>query len=202
MWSSSARVPAVAGPEEDLIALYREDKVFVSVSDAMLSPLGWDLPDGGASVKALGDAAPGGAFDPRKLEAIPSSRLGYTARWHEVRYKYYGLDWEIGGLHLQPSQPTPGLPTMVIIHGGSANWYEFFVDQLNGPAISQYLAQKIPVLLLTIPGNYKHGGWEEMSFVERIPAYMLSRELTEEEAKVRTAVYTFKMVVEGVRQII
>ena len=195
-------VPAVAGPEEDVIGLYRQDKVFVTVPDALFNTLGWDLPDGGASVKALGDAAPGGAFDPRKLETIPSSKLGYTAKWHEVRYKYYGLDWEIGGLQLTPNQPVAGLPTLVVIHGGSANWYEFFVDQFNNPAVSQYLAQKVPMLLLTIPGNYKHGGWTETSYVERIPAYLLSKELTPEEAKARTAVYTFKLVVEGVRQII
>ena len=195
-------LPLLAGPEEDLMQLYRREAVFTAVPDGLFQQLGWELPDGGASVKAIGDAAPGGAFDPRKLEAIARGRLGYQAKWHEVRYQYYGLDWEIGGLQLTPNQPVAGLPTLVIIHGGSANWYEFFVDQFNNPAISQYLAQKVPVLLLTIPGNYKHGGWTETSYVDRIPAYLLSEEISAEEAKARNAVYTFKVVTEGVRQII
>lgn len=191
-----------AGQEEDLMQLYRQDAVFTRIPDGLFEQLGWELPDGGQHVKALANAAPGGAFDPRKLETLSADQLGYTAKWHQVRYKYYGLDWEIGGLQLTPKQPVAGLPTLVIIHGGSANWYEFFVDQFNNPGISQYLAQRIPVLLLTIPGNYKHGGWTETSYVERIPAYLLSREIPAEEAKVRNAIFTFRLVVEGVRQII
>ena len=141
--------PVIAQPEEDLIQLYSQDKVYVAVPENLFNQLGWDLPDGGRSVKALGDAAPQGAFDPRKLETIPASQLGYQPKWHEVRFKVYGLDWYIGGLHLTPNNPVAGLPTLVIVHGGSANWYEFFVDQFNNPGLGQYLAQKVPVLLLT-----------------------------------------------------
>jgi hypothetical protein len=153
-------------------------------------------------VKALGDTAPGGAFDPRKLETLPSDRLGYRAKWIEERYRVYGLEWDIPGLHLTPVKPVAGLPTVVIIHGGSANWYEFFVDQFNNPGLGQYLAQKVPVFLLTIPGNYRHGGWSGSDYVERIPGYLLNKEISAKEAKVRNAVYTFRVVVDGVRQII
>ena len=201
LWALAV-LPAAAAPEDDVISLFREDKVFVNVPETVFNQLGWDLPDGGASVKALGDAASGGAFDPRRLETLDRAKLGYQARWHEVRYRYYGLDWEIGGLQLTPNQPTAGLPTLVIIHGGSANWYEFFVDQFNNPGLGQYLAQKVPVLLLTIPGNYKHGGWTEQSYADRIPAYLLSREISAEEARLRNAIYTFSLVTEGMRQII
>ncbi len=191
-----------AAPEDDLLALYRTGTVFTAVPEAVFNQQGFDLPDGGGSVKALATAAPGGAFDPRKLEAIPAAKLGYRAKWIEHRYKVYGMDWDIGGLLLTPNQATPGLPTMVIIHGGSSNWYEFYVDFFNNPGLGQYLAQKVPVLLLTIPGNYKHGGWTDNSYAERIPAYLLDRELTAQDARVRNAVYTFRVVVDGVRQII
>ena len=193
---------AKAGPEDDLLALYRTDTVFTAVPEALFNQQGFDLPDGGASVKALADAAPGGAFDPRKLEGIPAAKLGYRAKWIEHRYKEYGMDWDIGGLLLTPNQQVAGLPTLVIIHGGSSNWYEFYVDFFNNPGLGQYLAQKVPVLLLTIPGNYKHGGWTENSYGERIPAYLLDRELTPQEARVRNSIYTFRLVVDGVRQII
>ena len=76
-----------------------------------------------------------------------------------VRYRYYGLDWDITGLQLTPNAPEPGLPTLAIINGGSANWYEFFLDPRNEPGLAQFLAQRLPVMLVTIPGNYTSGGW-------------------------------------------
>jgi len=188
--------------EEAILKMLGEDRPYHAISQEVFEGLGWKLPDNGLSVKALGDAAPGGAFDPRKIQSFPAEKLGYRAEWHEEMYQVYGLDWEIGGLYLMPNQPEGGLPTLVIIHGGSANWYEFFVDQFNNPGLGQYLAQKVPVLLLTIPGNYKHGGWVENSYGDRIPAYLLHRKISAEEAKVRNAIFTFRVVVEGVRQII
>src|SRR6185503_3778629 len=121
--------------------------------------LGWDLPDGGRSVKKIADGAPGGAFDPQALER--ATGLGYRASWHVLRYQHYGLDWDISGLQLIPDRPDPALPTIAIVHGGSANWYEFFVDPLNGPGLGQYLAQRARVVLITIPGNYTRGGWTD-----------------------------------------
>ena len=146
-------VPALQaqGPgEAQIIRMLQQEQPYHSVSPELFEQLGWDLPDGGSRVKALADAAPGGAVDPRKLESLPADQLGYRAKWHEIRYKLYGLDWDIPGLHLIPNHPLPGMPTLVIIHGGSANWYEFFLDPLNRPGLGQYLAQKIPVLLVTI----------------------------------------------------
>ncbi len=179
-----------------------QNRPYHTVSAELFDQLGWDLPDGGSQVKALADAAPGGAFDPRKLENLPADKLGYRAKWHEVRYKAYGLDWDIPGLYLIPNNPIPRMPTLAIINGGSANWYEFFVDPLNRPGLGQYLAQKIPVLLVTIPGNYRHGGWTDKNYNDRVPGYLLDRDVSREEVKIRNAVYTFKVVTEGVRKLI
>jgi hypothetical protein len=197
-------VAAFAGSaaEDEILAMLEVSKPYHSVSSELFERLGWELPDCGATVKALADATPGGAVDPRELEKIPADRLGYDATWHQARYRVYGLDWDIAGLHLTPADPDPGLPTMVIINGGAANWYEFFLDPLNRPGLGQYLAQRIPVLLLTIPGNYRHGGWTENRFDERIPAYLLDRDVSREEAAIRNAIYTFRVVTDGVRRII
>ena len=198
-------VPALQaqGPgEAQIIRMLQQEQPYHSVSPELFEQLGWDLPDGGSRVKALADAAPGGAVDPRKLESLPADQLGYRAKWHEVRYQLYGLDWDIPGLHLIPNNPLPGIPTLVIINGGAANWYEFFLDPLNGPGLGQYLAQKIPVLLVTIPGNYRHGGWTETEYEKRIPGYLLDRDVSAEELKVRNAVYTFRVVTEGVKRLV
>ena len=95
--------------EDKVVALLGEDAPYHLVSEELFAGLGWELPDGGAAVSELAMAAPGGALDPRDLEAIAGDTLGYTARWHEVRFNTYGLDWDITGLHLTPSGPVPDL---------------------------------------------------------------------------------------------
>ena len=185
--------------EQDILQMLQQERPYHAVTESQFEVLGWDLPDGGETVKTLADAAHESAFDPRHLEQLPADKLGYSVMWHEHRYEVYGLDWDIGGLHLIPNDPVPGMPTLVIINGGASNWYEFYVDSLNRPGIGQFLAQKIPVMIVTIPGNYKHGGWDENDYARRVPAYVLDREIGEDELAVRNAVYTFKVVTEGVR---
>ncbi len=188
--------------ENRVVEMLRENLPYHRVSPELFEQLGPHLPDAGAAVKALADAAPGGAFDPRKLETLPAAALGYRARWHVVRYKVYGLDWDISGLQLTPVRPLPNMPTLAIINGGSANWYEFFVDPLNRPGLGQFLAAQIPVLLITIPGNYRHGGWTEKQFQKRIPGYLLDRDVSPEEARIRNAIYTFRVVTDGVTKLV
>jgi pimeloyl-ACP methyl ester carboxylesterase len=192
----------VPSAEDRVIELLASEAPYHLVPEALFAELGWDLPDGGETVRQLADAAAGGAFDPRALESVRTETLGYSARWHEVRFNTYGFDWDIGGLHLVPAAADAGLPTMVIINGGAANWYEFFLGPKNHAGLGQYLAQKIPVLLVTIPGNYRHGGWAEPDLGERIPGYLLDQDVSPEEARVRNAVYTFRVVSDGVKALL
>lgn len=195
-------VSAQSNSEQEIISMLKNAQPYHAVSEYRFLQLGWELPDDGMTVKALADAAPGIAFDPRDLEKLPTEKLGYSVKWHEQRYQVYGLDWDIPGLHLIPNDPLPGMPTLVIINGGASNWYEFYVDSLNRPGIGQYLAQKIPVMLVTIPGNFRHGGWTENELDKRIPGYVLDRDVSQQELKVRNASYTFKVITEGVRQLL
>lgn len=195
-------VDAANSAEKRIVTMLNKPAEFHRVSEATFRELGWELPDGGTTVKSLADAAPGGALDPRDLEKLPAATLGYRASWHEVRYNVYGLDWDITGLHLVPQDPVKGMPTMAIINGGAANWYEFFLDPLNRAGLGQFLAQKIPVMLITIPGNYRHGGWTEDDFAARVPAYVLDRDLDPREVAVRNAVYTFRVISDGVKTLL
>lgn len=188
--------------EEAILEMLAGPPAYHTVSARQFERLGWELPDDGRAVKALADDAPGGAFDPHLLEALPSAQTGYTSRWHELRYEHYGLEWDITGLQLIPEQPVKGAPTLVLIHGGSSNWYEFFVDPFNEPGLGQYLAQKVPVVLVTIPGNYRPGGWTEARLDARVPGYLLDREIRGEELAVRNAVYTFQLVADGVEKLL
>jgi len=160
------------------------------------------LPDEGQSVKQLSENAAGGAFDPRDLEEISGEKLGYKATWVPLRYEYYGLPWDITGLKLESlHSKASDIPWVVVINGGSANLYEFFVTPVNQPGWGQYLAQCTNVMLCSIPGNFKYGGWAQPPS-ERLPQYVLDQDLSDEEVKIRNAVYTMRMVFEGLKRLV
>jgi hypothetical protein len=181
-----------------------DSRPFTAVSPELLKKMTeeLELPDKGQNVKTLADNSMGGAFNPRDLEKIPAETSGYQTRWAVVRYEYYGFEWDITGLCLQSLDTGAGdLPWIVIINGGSANFYEFFLDPLNAPGLGQYLAQKMNVMLVTIPGNFKYGGWDD-SPVDRKPQYLLDKEMSPGEVRVRNAIYTNKMLLAGVKRLI
>ena len=180
--------------------------VYVSLPQADFMALGSDfeLPDGAKTVTELAMKAPGGAFDPRDLAKIPADRLGYKADWIVERYKRYNLDWDIPALRLTSLNPDANkYPWLIIINGGAANWYEFYVDLRNRPGWTQYLAQKLNVMIVTIPGNFKYGGWEEpVESVKRQPAYLLDRDLSMEEYELRNVLLTNSVIMQGLKALI
>lgn len=202
---SVASVHADEAIEARLHALLdRADAPFVSLSTSDFMALGEDfvLPDGGRQVTALALAAPGGAFDPRDLEKLDPASLGYAAKWCVERYRHYNLDWDITGLRLTSLHPdAPKLPWIVIMNGGAANVYEFFVDLKNRPGWGQYLAQRVNVFIVTIPGNFKYGGWDD-PIATRQPAYLLDRDLELAENEVRNCLLTNTNVMKGLKALL
>jgi len=178
--------------------------VFVSLDTPSFMSLGWELPDGGKSVTDLALAAPGGAFDPRDVAKIDPAVLGYKADWIVERYKHYNLDWDITGLRLTSNDPeAKKYPWLIIMNGGAANVYEFYVDLKNRPGWGQFLAQKLNVMIVTIPGNFKYGGWDEpVNSEKRQPAYLLGKELTMPEYEIRNCLLTNANVMHGLKQLL
>ena len=186
--------------------LDNDTAVYVTLPEADFRALGdgFDLPDGGKTVTELAMKAPGGAFDPRDVAKIKPEVLGYKADWIVERYKRYNLDWDITGLRLTSLDPdAKKYPWMIIMNGGAANVYEFFVDLKNRPGWGQYLAQKLNVMIITIPGNFKYGGWDEpIQSIKRQPQYLLDRDLAMEESEVRNCLLTNAVVLQGVKALI
>jgi len=160
---------------------------------------GFDLPDGGRSIARLAEQAPGGAFDPRDVAKLPAQQLGYKADWVVERFRRYNLEWDIAGLRLESLEPeAKNYPWFIVMNGGAANLYEFLVDLKNRPGWAQYLAQKLNVMIVTIPGNFKYGGWEQpIADAKRQPAYLLDRDLSMDEYEVRNAIYTNSLIMQG-----
>src|SRR5262244_2244638 len=140
------------------------EATYVSLGEAEFRALGagFDLPDGGKAITRLAEQAPGGAFDPRDVAKLAPQQLGYKADWVVERFRRYNLDWDIGALRLESLDPeAKNYPWFIIMNGGAANLYEFLVDLKNRPGWAQYLAQKLNVMIVSIPGNFKYGGWEQ-----------------------------------------
>lgn len=186
--------------------LDEKDKTFVSLDtpDFMALGEGFEIPDGGKSITDLASASPGGAFDPRDLEKISPEKLGYKAQWIVERYKRYNLDWDITGLKLTSNNPeAKKYPWFIIINGGAANWYEFYVDLKNRPGWAPFLAQKINVMIVTIPGNFKYGGWPmPIQDITRQPQYLLDKELPTPEVYLRNGLVNNQVVMQGLKQLI
>lgn len=195
-----------AALEKKIHALLDRDVIYSSLAGEDFLALGQDfiLPDGGKSVTALALAAPGGAFDPRDVEKIPAATLGYEAKWCVERFKCYNLDWDITGLRLTSNDPAAkNYPWLIIMNGGAANVYEFYVDLKSQPGWGQFLAQKLNVMIVSIPGNFKYGGWTMPIMDEsRQPAYLLDRELPLQESEVRNAIYTNRLIMKGLEQLV
>jgi len=207
--SAQSKDPEQTNPvvEKKIWSLLDDNKsVFVTLPEKDFRALGegFDLPDGGKTVTDLANAAPGGAFDPRDLDKIPAKTLGYKADWIVERYKHYNMDWDITGLRLTSLNPdAKNYPWFIIINGGAANVYEFYVDLKNNPGWAQYLAQKINVMVVSIPGNFKYGGWEEpIQSIKRQPQYLLDQTLPDKEIYLRNALLNNQVVLQGLVQII
>lgn len=205
---SLTTAPLSADPaiEKKIWNLLDQDKIFAALpkDDFLALGAGFDLPDGGKTVTDLTLAAPGGALDFRLLEKIPAATLGYEAKWCVERYSYYNLEWDITGLRLTSLDPeAKNYPWLVIMNGGAANVYEFFVDLKSRPGWGQFLAQKLNVFIVSIPGNFKYGGWPQPIKDEtRQPAYLLDRELPIAESEVRNAIYTNRLIMAGLEPLI
>lgn len=207
LWAPASPLADAADLERKIWKLLDDDQSrFVSLPEADFRALGagFDLPDGGSTVTDLALKAPGGAFDPRDVARIDPKTLGYKADWIVERYRRYNLDWDITGLRLTSLNPNARkYPWFIIINGGAANLYEFVVDLRNRPGWAQYLAQKLNVMVVTIPGNFKYGGWEQpIQSIERQPAYLLDRDLPMEESEVRNVLYTNGLLMQGLKALI
>lgn len=193
---------AGAASASPIAGLLDKDKPFVMLAESDFRALSVVLPDAGKGVSDLAAAAPGGAFDPRDVAKLDPKLLGYKADWIVERFTRYHLPWDIGALRLTSNDPAAKTkPWIVIINGGAANFYEFFVDLKSRPGWGQYLAQKLNVMIVTIPGNFRYGGWTD-PIATRKPAFLLDHDLTADEELVYNSVFTFEVIFQGLKTLL
>lgn len=124
--------------------------------------------------------------------------------------------WDIHGRLLTPAKVSIPSGAIVMIHGGAANEYEFLFTP-DGPedypdltkvppgasrvGVAQHVASLgIPVLALSLPGHYSRMPWPPIP--SRKPEFIIGEIPTDTELKNRLAVFTFRMCIEALKQII
>src|SRR3990170_1957405 len=123
------------------------------------------------------------------------------------------FDWDIHGRLFTPGNISIPDMTVVMIHGGAANEYEFIFTP-DGPeeyadltktnptearaGVAQHMASLgIPVLAISLPGHYSREPWP--SIAERRPEFIIGQIPSDAELKNRLAVYTFRMCAEAIK---
>src|SRR5580698_1672390 len=122
----------------------------------------------------------------------------YTSREAVHRFERNGYQWDIHGTLYEPVfDRYPGL-AFVMTHGGAGSEWELRETPDGRPGLAPVLAaQGFRCLVVTYPGHYPAtGAWTE-PVDNRQPAYLLDRELSEQELRDRHLKCTYNVIVQG-----
>jgi pimeloyl-ACP methyl ester carboxylesterase len=158
-----------------------------------------------------------GGIDEKYLEGLKSGELLLKLTWNEwlaieppyddgqfsaadvtVRYHRNGYDWDMHGTLYTPEKEVDSKPAFVCFHGGAGSEKIMDLTPDGRPGLARVLAsQGFKALTLTYPGHYPPGGVWQQPIPERMPIYLLDRELPAEEIKDRNLKCTFNTILQG-----
>ena len=155
------------------------------------------------------------------LDGLQSNELLYRFSWDDfltvpapyeatkfsiadvtTRFNRNGYDWDMhGSLYLPDQETVPGL-AFVVFHGGAGSEKIMDLTPDGRPGLARVLAaQGFKVLTLTYPGHYPPGGVWNVAVPERMPLYLLDRELSIAEILDRNLKCTFNTILQGAGQL-
>jgi len=115
-----------------------------------------------------------------------------------TRYQRNGYDWDMHGTLYTPERELDGKRGFVFFHGGAASEKIMDFTPDGRPGLARVLAaQGFKVLSLTYPGHYPPGGVWKIAVPERMPIYLLDRQLPTEEILDRNLKCTFNVILQG-----
>ena len=158
-----------------------------------------------------------GGIDEKYLEGLKSGELLLKLTWDEwltvnapfenvdfsvedvtVRYHRNGYDWDMHGSLYSPVREVDPRRAFVCFHGGAGSEKIMDLTPDGRPGLARVLAsQGFKALALTYPGHYPPGGVWQQPIPERMPVYLLDRELPIEEIKDRNLKCTFNTILQG-----
>ena len=115
-----------------------------------------------------------------------------------ARYNRNGYDWDMHGTIFTPDKEDDSRRAFVFFHGGAGSEKIMDLTPDGRPGLARVLAsQGFKVLALTYPGHYPKGGVWKQPIPERMPVYLMDRELPEEEILDRNLKCTFNVILQG-----
>jgi len=115
-----------------------------------------------------------------------------------VRYHRNGYDWDMHGTLFTPEKELKRNRAFVFFHGGAGSEKIMDLTPDGRPGLARVVAaQGFTVLTLTYPGHYPPGGVWKTPIPERMPVYMMDRDLSREEILDRNLKCTFNTILQG-----
>ena len=115
-----------------------------------------------------------------------------------ARYNRNGYDWDMHGTVFTPDKEADSRRAFVFFHGGAGSEKIMDLTPDGRPGLARVLAsQGFNVLALTYPGHYPKGGVWKQPIAERMPVYLMDRELPKEELLDRNLKCTFNVILRG-----
>ncbi len=115
-----------------------------------------------------------------------------------ARYNRNGYDWDTHGTLFTPEKEFDSNRAFVFFHGGAGSEKIMDLTPDGRPGLARVVAsQGFKVLALTYPGHYPKGGVWKQPISERMPVYLMDRELPTEEILDRNLKCTFNVILQG-----
>ena len=128
----------------------------------------------------------------------PYSDVQISTQDVTVRYHRNGYDWDIHGTLFSPVKELDSNRAFVFFHGGAGSEKIMDLTPDGRPGLARVVAsQGFNVLALTYPGHYPKGGVWKQPIAERMPIYLVDRELPTEEILDRNLKCTFNVILQG-----
>ena len=128
----------------------------------------------------------------------PYSDIKISTQDVTARYNRNGYDWDIHGTLFTPEKELDGNRALVFFHGGAGSEKIMDLTPDGRPGLARVVAsQGFNVLALTYPGHYPKGGVWKQPIPERMPVYLMDRELSTEEILDRNLKCTFNVILQG-----
>jgi pimeloyl-ACP methyl ester carboxylesterase len=128
----------------------------------------------------------------------PYSNVKMSSQDVVARYNRNGYDWDIHATLFTPEKELDSNRALVFFHGGAGSEKIMDLTPDGRPGLARVVAsQGFKVLALTYPGHYPKGGVWKQPIAERMPVYLMDRELPEEEILDRNLKCTFNVILQG-----
>jgi pimeloyl-ACP methyl ester carboxylesterase len=115
-----------------------------------------------------------------------------------VRYERNGYEWDMHGTLYNPERELNEKRAFVFFHGGAGSEKIMDLTPDGRPGLARVVAaQGFRVLALTYPGHYPPDGIWQAPIPQRMPIYLMDRELPVEEILDRNLKCTFNTILQG-----